>query len=169
MDLLIIVLRLVHILSGVFWVGGSLFTTIFVTPASAANGEAGQKFFAYLIRNARLAPRLAAAAGLTVLSGAGLYWTDSAGLTSSWTHSGPGRGFGFGAILGIIGFVLSSQVNVLARRIGSMASGVRDRPTQSQVLHLDAAQRRMNTASIARDVVLVLALACMATARYWHI
>ena len=43
MEYLKIVLRLNHILSGVFWVGSSIILGFFITPTVAATAEAGQK------------------------------------------------------------------------------------------------------------------------------
>jgi uncharacterized membrane protein len=41
---LIWLLRIIHIVAGVFWVGGTLIMTFFVAPAIGATGESGQKF-----------------------------------------------------------------------------------------------------------------------------
>jgi hypothetical protein len=169
MNILILLLRLVHIVAGVFWVGGSVLTTFFIDPAAAANGDAGQQFYGRLVRQARLSQRFAAAAGLTVLAGAWLYWIDSAGLTSDWMRSGPGLGFGLGAVLALIGFAFGFRVGALTRRIGSLTSTIKGTPTQGQILELDAAQRQMHRLRLIQDPLLILALACMATARYWHL
>ena len=58
MNLLIIVLRLIHILAGVFWLGGSFMSAIFLTPAVAATGESGQKFMGHLITKGRMTARI---------------------------------------------------------------------------------------------------------------
>ncbi len=79
MNTWIIVLRIIHIVGGVFWVGGSLFLGLFIGPTVNATAEAGQKFMAHLMTKARLATRISAAAGLTVLAGAILYWIELAG------------------------------------------------------------------------------------------
>ncbi len=167
MNYLVLVLRLVHILAGVFWVGGSVITTVFITPAVAATGEAGQKVFANLVRNARFVQRFAAAAGVTVLAGAALYWIDSAGLTSKWMHTGPGWGFGIGALFALVGFGLGNRVGALTRKVVSLVSAIQGKPTQGQILELDSAQRALYRFRIAQDAMLLIALACMATARYW--
>lgn len=167
MNYILLILRLLHIVAGVFWVGGSLVTTLFIMPAAAANGEPGQRVFAHLVRNAHLVQRFAAAAGLTVLAGAALYWIDSGGLTSSWMRSGPGIGFGIGAVFALIGFALGMRVNVLTRKIVNLVTVIRGTPTQGQILELDAAQRRLYVTRVAQDAILIIALICMATARYW--
>jgi hypothetical protein len=167
MNYLVLVLRLIHILAGAFWVGGSLITTFFITPAVAATGISGWKFLAHLVRNAQLSQRFAGAAGLTVLAGAWLFWIDSAGLTSSWLRSGPGWGFAVGAVFALVGFAFGIRVGVITRKIGGIAAGIQGQPTQDQVLELETVQRQMQRLRLISDAALLIALACMATARYW--
>ncbi len=166
MNYLVIVLRFIHVVAGVFWVGGSLLTTFFIVPASAATADAGQSFLSYLIRRTRFMQLFSSAAGLTGLAGLGLYWVDSAGLTSSWMTSAAGRGFGIGGLFGLVGFVLGIQAGLAARRAGAIMSEIRGQATQAQALHLDSAQRSLFRLGVARDVFLVIALAFMAVARY---
>ena len=52
---LVWLLRIIHIVGGVFWVGGSIVMTYFVGPAVGAMGEAGPKFMADLVNNRKLA------------------------------------------------------------------------------------------------------------------
>ena len=168
MNFLVIMLRMIHIVAGVFWLGASLVTTFFILPTSAATAEPGQRFLAYLIRSTRFTQLLAAAAGLTGLAGVALYWIDSEGLTSPWIHSAAGWGFGIGGLFGLVGFVLGTQAGLVVRRIGDILAAVRGQRTQAQALDLDAAQRRLYGLGAARDVFLLIALICMATARYWR-
>ena len=49
MNWLVIVLRIVHILSGAFWVGSAVFNSLFLGPAVGATAEAGQKVMAHLV------------------------------------------------------------------------------------------------------------------------
>src|ERR671919_296078 len=102
---LIWLLRIIHIVAGVFWVGGTLIMTFFVGPTVGATGEAGQKFVGHLMNNLKFSNRMSAAAGTTIVAGFILYWIDSAGFTSPWMTSGAGRGFGIGAGFALIGFV----------------------------------------------------------------
>ena len=105
MNYLVLLLRLVHIFSGVFWVGSSLMTYFFITPTVFATADAGQKFMAHIVTKAKLSTRIAVSAILTVLAGGWLYLIDSQGLTSSWQSSGPGLGFGIGGLFAIIGLI----------------------------------------------------------------
>src|ERR1041384_3508220 len=91
---LIWLLRIVHIVGGVIWVGGTLTMTFFIGPTIGATAEAGQKFVGHLMSNLKFSNRMSAAAGLTILAGFILYWIDSQGFSSPWMSSGAGRGFG---------------------------------------------------------------------------
>lgn len=167
MNVLVIVLRLIHILSGVFWVGGAMISAFFLAPAAAATGEAGQKMMGYMITKGRMSVRITAAAILTVLAGAALYWKDSNGLTSAWTTSATGWGFGIGAVFALIGLYFGIQVGLNVKKIGEIAATAQGKPSPDQLADIQAAQKRLSLVSQISTVALVLALACMATARYW--
>lgn len=169
MNVFIIVLRLIHIVSGVFWVGGSMISALFLAPAVAATGEAGQQMMGYMVNKGRITVRITAAAIATVLAGAALYWIDSQGLTSAWTFSPTGLGFALGALLAIVGLVFGLMVGQSAKKIGMIAAASKGQPTAGQLGEIQAAQRRMATSSQISTVVLILALVCMATARYWGV
>jgi uncharacterized membrane protein len=168
MNVLVIVLRLIHILSGVLWVGGSMMSAFFLSPAVAATGDAGQKMMGYMVSKGRMSVRLTVAAILTVLAGLTLFWIDSDGLTSAWTTSATGWGFGLGGLLGIIGLGTGMLVGINVSKLGSIAAAAQGKPTNEQMSQMQAAQKRMALASKFSTTALVLALVCMATARYLH-
>ncbi len=167
MNILIIVLRIIHIVAGVFWVGGGMVGAFFLGPAVSATGDSGRLVMDYLMSKARLSTRMSAAAGMTVLAGAVLYWIDSAGLTSSWTTSGPGIGFAIGAIVALVGMGMGAMVGANAKKMGSIAASAQGKPSEAQLAAMKSAQRSMSQASLWSTIALILALVCMATARYW--
>jgi uncharacterized membrane protein len=169
-DFLIIALRIIHIFSGVFWVGSSVTLAFFVTPAVAATADAGQAFIAHLITRARIATSIAASAILTVLAGGSLYWIDSQGLTSAWTTSGPGVGFGLGAVFALVGLVFGLLVGTGTTALGRIAAELKGaKPTPGQMTRIQAARRQLAYAGPISTVAMLLALLCMATARYWRL
>ena len=103
-------LRIVHIVAGVFWVGGTLIMTFFLGPTVGATGEAGQKVVGHLMNNLKFSQRMSAASGLTILAGFILYWIDSDGFTSAWMSSGAGTGFGIGAVFALIGMAFGIMI-----------------------------------------------------------
>ena len=167
MNALVIVLRLIHVVAGVFWVGTSMFSTFFLSPAVEATAEAGQKVMGHLVAKARLSVRVTVASYLTVLAGLALYWIDSQGFTSAWQNSGPGVGFGLGAIAGLLGFGVGQLVGKNAALIGRLAAQMQGMPSPEQVAALKQAQARLTSSSRISSGFLILALALMGTARYW--
>jgi hypothetical protein len=162
-----IVLRLLHIVSGVFWVGTAIFTRFFLVPSVAATAESGQAFMRHLTAKTGLTGRVTLASYLTVVSGAALFWIDSQGFTSAWRSSGAGIGFGLGALAGLVGFGFGQIVGRNAALIGKWGSQVQGAPTAEQIAALDQARRKMNAASATSTTFLLASLVFMATARYW--
>ncbi len=167
MNVFIIGLRLVHILGGVFWVGSAMMNAFFLTPAVAATGQAGQQMMGHMITKGKMSVRLTVAAVLTVLAGAILYWIDSGGLTSSWTSSATGLGFGIGGLFALVGLVTGAMVGMNASKMGHIAASAQGKPSAEQLAQMQTAQKRMALASKISTIALIIALVCMATARYW--
>jgi uncharacterized membrane protein len=169
MNYLIFTLRLIHILSGVFWVGSAVFSGFFIFPAVDATGKAGEKFLEYMITQERVSTRLGIAGMLTVLAGGWLYWIDSAGFTSGWVSAGAGRGFGIGGILALIGFVTGGLGSRDRAMFIKLTKGIQDgkliKGQMDQIQKLRTLSIRWGLIS---NFALILALACMATARYWQ-
>jgi uncharacterized membrane protein len=167
MKTLIIVLRLVHIVSGMFWIGSSVVFGVFISPTVTAMGDTGQKFMAHLVTKARITGAITISAILTVLAGLWLYWIDSVGFTSQWAGSGPGWGFGVGGILGLIGLFTGILVGKNVGILGNISAQIQEKPTPEQMSKIQAAQKQLNIVAPVSTIALILALICMATARYW--
>ena len=105
MDWWLILLRIVHIGSAMIWFGGAMIAGFFLTPTAAALGKAGQPFMDHLMNRRRMGIFFPIVAGLTVLSGAALYWRNSAGLQSDWISTPPGLAFTIGGLAAIVAFV----------------------------------------------------------------
>src|SRR5262245_23924106 len=108
----VIILRLIHILSGVFWVGSIIFLGRFVMPTVRAIGPAGGAFMNHLTSVLKLPRAQLGAATLTILSGLSLYWHDSLGMQSEWLRSNAGMAFGTGGALAITAFLIGISVNL---------------------------------------------------------
>ena len=167
MDYLKIMLRLIHISGGVFWVGSGLFSTFFLTPAINAAGDSGRQVLQLLMVRGRLASRISAAAGLTILAGIFLYWLDTDGFSSAWSRSGPGIGFGIGAAFGLLGFIFGIFVGQVNKSLASLNSELKGKPTPEQAVKLAGLQKSQSTNSLISTVSLILATLFMAAARYF--
>jgi uncharacterized membrane protein len=167
MNYLIWVLRLIHIVGGVFWLGSAFTMFFFVGPAVQATGESGLKVVQHMMTKAQVSQRIMAASILTVLSGGWLYWIDSDGFSSAWTRSGAGWGFGIGGLLALIGLAFGMQVGRNNRALAGLAGSLQGPPTQEQREKMAAIQKRADGLSRISSAALLLSLVCMATARYW--
>ena len=72
-DGLMVVLRLVHILAGVLWVGSVFLFVVYVQPSAAAIGPAGAPFMAELLGKRRLVDRIIAIGATAVVAGLLMY------------------------------------------------------------------------------------------------
>ena len=169
MDIVMIVLRLIHIGTAVFWGGTAFFLVSFLEPAIAAAGPEGGK----VMQRLALSPfprALPGIAGLTVLSGLTMYWRDSGGLQLSWITTPTGLGFTFGALMGLTSLVIGvlvttpaiNRLAAIARQ--AMASG--KPPTPEQMKEIPGLQVKIGTASVWNAIFLALAIVGMASARY---
>ncbi len=162
---LIWLLRIIHIVGGVFWVGGSLVMTFFVVPSIGAMGESGQKFVGYLMNNLKFSSRMAAASGLTVLAGAILFGLD-ARAGAAWARSSFAIGLSIGAGFALIGFVLGILVNRSSKAMAQLGAQFQGKPTPEQLTQMQIIQKQQATYSTLSTVALVLAVVFMAIARY---
>lgn len=166
MDYLTIVLRLIHVIGGVVWVGGGLLMNFFIAPALRATGDAGKQFAGHLMSRTRFTTIMTASAHATVFSGLWLFGIDSSWFTSPWMSSGAGRGFGIGAAFAIVALVsgiMNGANNRKAARIGAQIQG---KPTSEQAAALDAVQKQQKWVVPVNTYSLILSLFFMAIARY---
>jgi uncharacterized membrane protein len=162
---LIWLLRIIHIVAGVFWVGGTLIMTYFVGPAVGATGETGQKVVGHLMNNLKFRQRMSAAAGLTILAGLILYGLDArAGAT--WARSSFAVGLGIGAVFAFIGFAFGIMGGRTMKSLAGLGAQIQGKPASEQAAQLQALQRQQMTYSRIAAASLILAVIFMAIARY---
>lgn len=167
MTYLIWLLRIIHIVGGVFWVGGTLIMTFFIGPTIGATADAGQKFVGHLMNNLKFSNRMAIASGLTILAGFTLYWIDSQGFSSPWISSGAGRGFGIGAGFALVGFVFGMMIGRTTKAMAQLGAQIQGKPSAEQMSQMQKIRGQQGTYSIISTVTLLLALVFMAIARYF--
>jgi len=168
MNTLIIVLRLIHIIGGAFWFGSILLLVFFIVPSIRATAETGQKFLSYFLTKTLFGRVLGLSAILTSLAGASLYWIDSRGFASGWMTSGPGWGFGIGGIFGIIALIVGNRFGSNLMVLGETALQIQGSPTPEQMDKIQVAQKQLGVLVPISTFALIIALICMATARYWR-
>lgn len=165
-----LLLRLIHIVIGVAWAGSIIFIAMFLLPAVKSTGPNGGAVMSYLTQVKRMPSYLMGGVLLTILSGIALYWNDSAGFSTQWMASGPGRTFAFGGAMGIIVAIIGGAVNApAAARLGALGAEIKAAggpPSPAQTAEIQRLQGRLTNAMRATAVFLTLALIAMAVARY---
>ena len=167
----ILVLRLIHIAAGAFWVGAVFTFFLFVQPAAVAIGPEATKFTYQLLHHRRLPAVILSAAGVTVLAGVWLLVITSNGLNPDLLFDESRLGYTIGGVaailtLGVGGLYVFPRTKVVERTIGGMLSeGRPPTPEEQQTLaRVGGESRRAGWLVI---VGLSIAVAAMATARLW--
>lgn len=164
------VLRLIHILAGVFWAGGALLMAAFVGPAVQAAGRPGGAVMQKLVADRRLPNRLAGTAVITVVAGLLLYWEVSGGLVGGWVTTPQGITITVGGVLGIaaagIGVGIAAPASRRSVVLATEIQSAGNEPTPDEASTL-ARLRQRSTVAIRWVATLAFAAAgAMAIAEY---
>ena len=166
----LLVLRLVHILGGIFWLGSGLFTTFFLMPALGRVGPAAAGPVMGALQQRRLFTILPIVALLTMLSGLRLFHIVSAGFAPAYLSSRTGQTFMWSGIAAVVAFLLSILVaRPAALRAGQLGASMGSAPEAERAgraAEMERLRKRSAVASILAMVFLVSAAAGMAVARY---
>jgi len=166
MNYLTLVLRLVHIVGGILWVGAGLAMNFFIGPTMRATGDAGRQFGGHLMTKTRIMVTMNIAVYSTVIAGLWLYGIDSQWFTSAWMSSSSGIGFTVGALFGLVGFVtglMNGQNNQKMAKLGAQIEG---KPTPDQAAQLGAIAKQQGWVVPVSSYSLLLAAIFMAISRY---
>ena len=161
-----LILSILHIVAGAFWVGVVLFAVAFLDPVVMALGPAGAAFTQKLMGETRFPQVMPAAGGLTVLSGVIMFWLASDHLSAAWLGSAHGIAISAGAAAGlaamVVGGILAKRPRMRMTAILTELKGKTPSPEQQQELAALGANARAKTRVTA--LLLLLALASMAAA-----
>ena len=164
-----IILRLIHILAGIFWVGTLFVIAGFLMPAARASGPEGGRFMQHLMLRRRLSMFLVIAMLLTVLSGVTMYARVTAATHGAWAGTAPGIGYGVGGLAAILAAIMGGAISgPAARRLataGQQASQAGG-PSAEQQAEIMRLQRRATLGSHITAGLLAVAAGAMAVARY---
>lgn len=163
----LLIARLVHIVTGVYWVGAVMFIAFFLGPSATAIGPKAGAMMEELMRR-KYFEWTAGVATLTILSGLFLVWNDSAHFDPTWFRSPFGQGISLGMAAAIVAYVIAlAGVRPTLYRLTAvferLAQGV---PTPELLAERDAVQGRMKRVSASSLILLLIAASAMAVARY---
>jgi uncharacterized membrane protein len=169
----VVVLRIIHIGAGVFWVGAVFTFFLFVQPTAAALGPDGMKFTYSLLHHRRLPAVILGSAVVTVLAGILLLVITSNGLDPDLLFDVSRVGYTVGGVvailtLGVGALYVLPRTEVVERTIGRLLAEGRP-PTPDEQQTLARVARESRAAGWIVLAGLTIAVVAMATARYWGV
>jgi uncharacterized membrane protein len=168
---MMIVLRLIHILTGVFWAGTVFFFASFLLPSMRdAGGPAAGAISKQLIVVRKYPRAIMMIAILTILSGFGLYGLDVSRSAGAFARSRSGMVFGLGGLAAlltiIIGMVIMTPTANKLSALGAAIQAGGKPPTAEQAAEQAALQKRMGMGTQIGAALLFICVVCMAIGRY---
>jgi uncharacterized membrane protein len=166
MDILLVLLRLIHIVAAVVWVGAGATQLFVLSPAFAAAGETGLRFSKVLGSIPAFRMLFPVGAGITMLAGILLYLTGSASHFSQTGNivlgigalAGLAAGIHGGAITGRSSAKLGELINRYVTDSGAIAA-------EGLTTIREEAMRQATHVRVS-FVLMVIALIAMGSARY---
>ena len=112
-------LRAIHVVGGVLWVGGLMLVTFFLLPASRALGPAAQPMLQDIMGRRKLPVYLMSVAIGTTLAGILLMLRNISLTDGAWARSPMGIGISVGAATAILALIIGMTVTApAAKRLG---------------------------------------------------
>jgi uncharacterized membrane protein len=160
----LLLLRAIHIVGGVLWVGGVVFVTFFLVPATQALGPAAQPMMQFIMGRRKLSIYLMVLGLVTTLAGLLLMMRNVSATDGVWARSPMGIGMSVGAASAILALIVGLTVNMpAAKRLGPPGPGAAPITDEQRA----ALMGRIALGSRIVLVLLVIAALVMATARYY--
>jgi uncharacterized membrane protein len=165
-----IVLRVIHIVAGAFWVGAAITLARILLPALASVGPAAAPVMRDIVQRRRLPIQMTVAMALTILSGLGMMWHDQAVTGDAWAQTRMGMTFSAGAAVAVLGAIIGVTVSrPTATRLtvlGEMIAASAGPPSAELLADMQKLRTRLAAGTNWVAALVVLATAFMAVARY---
>ena len=164
----LIVLRLIHVLGGIIWVGGAVLMAFFIAPALQAAGSAAGPIMGALQKR-KFMVVLPVIAILTLLSGVRLMQITSGGFSAAYFQSPMGKTYAWAGLAAIVAFLMGIVVNrPTMLRLGTLQQSMASDPVSKDKIaaEIRKLQQRMSLAGSIVTVLLLMAAIGMAVARY---
>lgn len=158
-------LRAIHVVGGVLWVGGVVIVAFFLLPATRDVGPAAQPMMQHIMGRRKLPVYLMTVGILTTVAGLLLMWRSISLSGGTWARSPMGIGISIGATAALIALVVGMTVSAPAARRLSAPPSAGGAPLSDA--ERGALMRRVSIGSRATLAFLAVAALFMATARYF--
>lgn len=161
--------RVLHVLTGVFWAGSVFFSALFLDPAVRAAGPEGGKVMGVLQRRGWIYAMLTLGT-LTVASGLYLLWIMSGHFSPAFMGSRMGILLGTGMVAGLITLTIGLGFSLpTSRRMGTVAARVAASAPPSPEDLTELARLRHRMTLLLRVVAALLLVATVTMALGPHV
>ncbi len=159
MNSTMVVLRLIHILSGVLWAGGSYIMTGFISVSAKEVGEESKAFMQHFTLKGNFVNAMVVSGTLTVLAGLSMYWILFRGISFSSSTS---IALSLGAVFGLLAFLngyfgLKGNTDKMKKVVGEI-SAAGGPPSPEQIAQIASIQEALAKAGAAQIVLITLSL-----------
>lgn len=170
MDIVIGILRLIHIFAGILWVGFGLFQTFYLAPAINKTGKNGYKFFQVVAKLPGFVYLMPIVAILTTVAGLLLYGMNS---WHTLMNTLGGILLTVGALFGLLafghGFGLGAVTNRFAKAVEAWQQAG-EPEAGSEYSNVQALGTRLESNARISAILMIIAVIGMASARgFLHI
>ena len=168
MNVELLVLRFIHVVGGVFWVGAALFNAFFLLPVMKESGPAAAPVMVGLQKR-KMMVVLPVVGILVILAGIRLMMLQANGSGRAYFATGPGKGFALGGIFAILALLIGLIVvrPAMSRVAGLQQSAASDEISRDKIkTEIATLQRRMAMSSTSATLLLLGAAIMMSIARY---
>jgi uncharacterized membrane protein len=163
-SIVLFLLRAIHIVGGVLWVGGVVIVAFFLLPATQTLGPAAQPVMQFIMGKRKLPVYLMALGILTTLAGLLLMMRNISLTDGMWARSPMGIGISIGAAAAIIALIVGMTVSApAAKRLGPPRPGAAPLTDEQRA----ALMKRLALGGRTTFVLLSISTLFMATARYF--
>lgn len=168
MDILLVLLRLLHIVAAFAWVGLGGTLALFIAPTVAIAGDNGYRFLKTFLNKTPIARLIPIAAGLTMVAGLLLYAVGNS--PSQFTSTGNAV-LGIGAVFGIVagihgGAVTGRATTALAKALEANVPDEKKPIDADTTTQLQTLLTKLIADSRISFVLMAIALVGMGSARY---
>ncbi len=168
MDIYMILMRLIHIFSGVIWVGYGFSMMLFISPALEDLGPEGPKFSMAIVKNKRFSPLISSVAGLTVLSGLLLYFRLFG--HELVLNTGAGLALTIGGLAGILAFIEGIRLGKKQKALVQFAMDMgKKAPSTEQGAQMAEMGQKIGSSAAISTVLMVISLIGMTLSEYFAI
>jgi uncharacterized membrane protein len=169
MNVLMIVLRIIHIFAGIFWVGVSFFNIHYLQPSIRATAPDGQKVMQHLTQKTNLTNVVYGASTLTMLSGLLMYGYLFEFRMEAMT-SPYGLVLGIGGLSGIVAWVIAIiAIRNIFTQMGAVGKAIQEQggpPTPEQAATLGELGAQLTRLGRVGLILMTISVIGMAAAQY---